>query len=146
MRGFFKINRNSWGQVRRKLINDIGERIRDDMKEEFKLLPDYYYDCSDKVDSIVYDCSAKVVGSEEWAVAASDTGQDWTWTTEPPFEKIKEWLIKHKGLDPKDPTLYIQVKQKQKDILNYGIPSSFWVDLYLGDFVNTAGDKGSGIV
>ena len=48
--------------------------------------------------SIVFDETAKIVGSEEWAVAASDTGGDWTWSSPPPFEKILEWVVKHSGL------------------------------------------------
>ena len=146
MKGWMHLNKRSWGQIKKKMFDDLGERVRDDMKEEFKLLPDYYYHCSDKVDSIVYDDSAKVIGSEEWAVAASDTGGDWTWNKPPPFDKIKEWIIKHKDVDPQNRMLGAYVVSMQKKILDEGIESNYWVDMYLDDFVHSAGADGSGIL
>ena len=116
------------------------------MKWEFEQLPSYYYSCSDKQKSIVFDESAKIVGSEEWAVAASDTGGDWTWNKPPPFDKIKEWIIKHKDVDPQDRMLGAYVVSMQKKILDEGIESNYWVDMYLEDFVHSAGADGSGIL
>ena len=62
MKGWMHLNKRSWGQIKKRMFDDLGERVRDDMKEEFRLLPDYYYHCSKKVDSIVWDDSAKVIG------------------------------------------------------------------------------------
>ena len=141
----FNINKASLGQLKRNLHEDVGTKMVQDMKFEFAQLPSYYYDCSNKSNSIVYDSTAKIVGSEEWAVAASDTGGDWTWSSPPPFEKILEWVVKHSGLtDPK--------KQRaaaagvRKKIASEGLESHYWVDRYLLDFTYQSGHEGSGMI
>ena len=114
------------------------------MKWEFEQLPSYYYSCSDKQKSIVFDESAKIVGSEEWAVAASDTGGDWEWKRPPPFEKILEWVVKHSGLT-KPWEQRAAAAGIRKKIYDDGIDSHYWVDRYLADFTYSAGASGSGI-
>ena len=141
----FNINKASLGQLKRNLHEDVGTKMEYEMRDEFSKLKKYFYSCSDKKNSIVYDSTAKIVGSEEWAVAASDTGGDWTWSSPPPFEKILEWVVKHSGLtDPK--------KQRaaaagvQKKIASEGLESHYWVDRYLLDFTYQSGHEGSGVI
>jgi len=117
-----------------------------EMKDEFSRLDSYSYTCSDKKESIMFDETEKIVGSKEWAVAASDTGGDWTWSKEPPYNKIKEWFIKHQGIQPNDRRLHLMVKSYQKKILNEGIHSHYWVDKYLADFTHDSGAPGSGMI
>ena len=136
MTGWLKINNHSWGKIRKRMMREMGEEIRDKMRDDFSNLCTYYFDDSDKKDSIVYDEAAKLIGSEEWAVAASDTGKDWIWKKEPPYEKIKDWLIRRQGISKKDPKLHLYVKAAQKKILDEGIDSSYWVDIFLIDFTS----------
>ena len=112
---------------------------------EFAQLPSYYYDCSNKSESIVFDETAKVVGSEEWAVAASDTGGDWTSSSPPPFNKILEWVVKHSGLT-KPREQKAAAAGVQKKIMSEGIESHYWVDRYLLDFTYQSGHDGSGVI
>jgi hypothetical protein len=142
--GLFKINNRSLDQLRRNITNDVGNRTRDEMKFEFEQLPSYYYSDSDKKDSIVYDSTAKIVGSEKWAVAASDTGGDWTWRKPPPFNKILEWVVKHSGITGKREQRTAAAGIRKK-IHREGIESHYWVDRYLADFTHQAGATGSGI-
>jgi hypothetical protein len=142
--GLFKANSRSLGQLKRNLNHDIGNRVRDDMKWEFEQLPSYYYSCSNKKKSIVFDETAKIVGSEEWAVAASDTGGDWTWSSPPPFNKILEWVVKHSGITNKRDQRKAAAGIRKK-IHQDGIDSHYWVDRYLADFTHQAGASGSGI-
>ena len=136
MTGWIKTNNYSWSKQQKKLYKDIGEDLKNGTKKAFSELDTYYFEDSDKKDSIVHDETAKVVGSEEWAVAASDTGKDWIWKKEPPYEKIKDWLIRRQGISKKDPKLHLYVKAAQKKILDEGIDSSYWVDTFLIDFTN----------
>ena len=119
--------------------------MRDEMKREFEKLPSYYYSCSNKKQSIIFDETAKIVGSEEWAVAASDTGKDWTWSSPPPFEKILEWVVKHSGVTSKREQRKIAVAMRKK-IHQDGIDSHYWVDRYLADFTHQSGASGSGMI
>ena len=146
MKGWMHINKRSWSHIKKKFINDLGNDLKDQMKDDFMKLDSYSYTCSDKVESIVYDCSSKAVGSEEWAVAASDTGGDWVWDKEPPYNKIKDWFIKHHGVDKNNPRLHAMIKNYQNKILDEGIHSHYWVDNTLADFVRYNGLKGSGAI
>lgn len=144
-----KINKASWSKEKKKLHKDLGRDLEREMKDTFSKLESYAYTCSDKVCSIKFDETANVVGSEEWAVAASDTGGDWTWSKEPPFEKIRDWIIKHKNVNPKDPRLSAMTRNYQKKILDEGIHSHYWMDRFLQDYVNNHKPKsqlGSGII
>jgi hypothetical protein len=118
--GLFSANTRSLGQLKRNLIHDVGNRMRDEMKRKFEKLPSYYYSCSNKKESIVFDETAKIVGSEEWAVAASDTGGDWTWSSPPPLNNILEWVVKHSGItnkrDQRKAAIYIRRKIHQDGI------------------------------
>ena len=144
MTGLFKANSRSLGQLKRNLNHDIGNRVRDEMKFEFEQLPSYYYSCSNKQKSIVFDENAKIVGSDEWAIAASDTGGDWTWSSPPPFKKILEWVEKHSGIQGKRAQRTAAASIRNK-IFQDGIDSHYWVDRYLADFTHQAGASGSGI-
>lgn len=153
----FKINKRSLGQLKRNLSKDVGERMQYDMREEFSLLPTFYYDCSDKKDSIIYDEVSHVVGSEEWAVAASDTGSDWKWKKTPNLDRLTIWAIRHGPpefareneaipFNKQKPALRSYVRFVAEQIMKNGIESNYWVDLYLGDFVNATGARGSGVI
>ena len=143
----FKLNKKSWGQVKQQILNDVGEAIEEEFRDEFSHLKDYY-GSSRLVETIIFDKTAKVVGSEEWGVAASDTGQEWNWSKMPPINKIAEWVR-----DDKDGGIYsgapdsivnnIAYKVAMK-IKREGIDSSFWVDDRLLDYVVDHGDNGSG--
>jgi hypothetical protein len=138
----FKINSAEYAKFEDRLTYQLGQRIEKDMRDEFKKLPSYYYADNDYSKTIIHDHTGRVIGSEEWAVAASDTGGDWTWSKAPPMDKLIEHVKKRYGL-----TSNVKIKtaayQLQRKILKEGVESEYWVDKYLIDLTSKQGN-GSG--
>jgi hypothetical protein len=126
----FKLKHSDFSKMEDKLLWDMGHRIEKDMQDEFKGLSTYYYADNDFSKTIKYDHTGRIVGSEEWAVAASDTGGDWIWNAPPPMEKLIEHVTKRYGLKSK-----VEIKRHayflQRKIMKDGIESEYWMDKYL---------------
>jgi len=135
--------------MEKQLTSDIGNDLQEEFQDAFNSLKSYYpYTCSSK--SIIFDESALVVGSEEWGVAASDVGGEWTWTSFPNIDNLKEWVRTYKdggahmsASERKVTSIAMKVGKK---IYRDGLDEegNYWVDESLMYFVETAGDSGSG--
>jgi len=139
----FKLKQSEYNKFEDRLTYQLGQRLEKEMRDEFKNLPSYYYADNDYSKTIIYDHTGKIVGSEEWAVAASDTGGDWTWNAPPPMDKLIEHVSKRYGLKTKR-EVRAAAYNLQKKIIREGIESEYWVDKYLTDLVMTEGAPGSG--
>ena len=97
----FKINSAEYAKFEDRLTYQLGQRLEKDMRDEFKKLSSYYYADNDYSKTIIHDHTGRVIGGEEWAVAASDTGGDWKWHKAPPMDKLIEHVKKRYGLSSK---------------------------------------------
>lgn len=143
----FKINPKELEKVSRQIINNIGYELEAEMRDEFNGLKSYYGN-GRMSDTIIFDETGKVIGSEEWGVAASDTGQDWNWSKLPPVNKIAEWVRTDKDggvyANASDRVVNAIAYKVALKIKNEGIESSFWMDDILLSYVVEVGANGSG--
>jgi hypothetical protein len=143
----FKVNQKSLKKLQKDFLRDVGQQLEAEFRDEFNGLKSYYGD-GKMSDSIIFDETNKVLGSEEWGVAASDTGQDWNWSKFPSLDKIKLWVRTdyQRGayVNAPDREVYNIAWFVANKIKNEGIESSFWVDEVLLDYTSTAGANGSG--
>jgi hypothetical protein len=90
----FKVNRKSFGQVKRNMVDDISVQLLAEMKDILEDNKSYYSEISDSFEIEKIPCG-NTIGSERWAAAAIDVGGDWgTWF--PNLDNITKWIIKHK--------------------------------------------------
>lgn len=116
------------------MVKDIGEEVRDELKDELRHLRSYYDDRI--VDTIVFDPVNKVVGSEEWAVAAIDNGMDWHWSKFPNIDSLEHWVRTRKDNGAYRNASKSEVKKIAykvgRKIMKDGIDPTFFVDSILG--------------
>ena len=145
----FKLKDSEFKKMSDKLTKDVGLLLQEEFRKKFDSLKSYYGE-GKMSQSIIFDPISRVVGSEEWGVAASDTGQDWNWSSLPPINKIAEWVRTDKDggrYSGASTSIVNGIAYKVAlKIKNEGIDSSFWVDSLLGDYVHSAGASGSGMI
>ena len=142
----FKVTDRKLHELSKQVMKDAGTSLEREMRDTFRSLPSYYHTESKAVNSIKYNETAQVVGSDKWSVAASDTGGDWKWKKGPPIDKMiehvkKYWPDKKTDREIKQAAFFLQRK-----ILLDGLDSHYWVDTELQDYVTLHGASGSGII
>ena len=132
----FKLSDKEFKRVADEIIRDIGEEIRDELRDELKHLKSYYEDRI--VDTIVYDDTEHVVGSEEWAVAGIDNGTDWHWSKFPNLDSLRDWVRRRKddGKYAGAPDYLVNsiAYKVGKAIMKNGLEPTYFVDSTLGIF------------
>lgn len=130
----FKLSDKEFKRISDMIMKDVGEDIRDELRDEFAHLESYYE--KDTINSIVYDDTDHVVGSEHWGVAAVDNGSDWHWSKFPNIDKLQEWVRKDKdnGKWRGAPDYIVkQIAYKVgRKIMKDGIQPTFFVDSIMG--------------
>jgi hypothetical protein len=154
----FKLNKSALDKLTTEIIKDLGPKLRDEMRDEYEGLKTYYPK-SGRSKKIVWDSTAKVVGADDFGIAASDSGGEWRWPGKMPnIGEIMAWLIRdgnnqgydYSSEDVNKPSSKLKrhAYNVAKRIQDRGLrdDGNYWMDLTLLDYVQQYGANGSGMV